>query len=97
MGRVKTSRTLSDSLREVSRAITFEALLGGEPLRHDRNAVRVAKRLVLAEARRLEAQAQHNPRRARSASCVGRVGQGLARGAGRCDRSYGVQGDGGAG
>lgn len=54
MYRVKTNRKLSDALREVAGSMNFEALLGGQPLRHDKNAVRVAKRLVLAEARRIE-------------------------------------------
>lgn len=54
MHKTKTGRTLSDALRELAHAMNFETLLGGEALRHDKNAVRIAKRLVLAEARRLE-------------------------------------------
>jgi hypothetical protein len=53
--KTKVGRTLADALREVAMMIFESAPLTGEALRHDKNAYRVARRLVLAEARRLEA------------------------------------------
>jgi hypothetical protein len=70
--KVRTGRTLSDALRELAASMNFETLLGGEPLRHGKNACRVAKRLVLAEARRLE----NESKRAMGSACL----EGLARG-----------------
>lgn len=82
MHKVKAGRTLSDSLREVARAMD-DKLLGGKPLRHDRNAIRILKRLAMAEARRLE-DARAAPKRCRHArlfdavACDGDTAERLA-------------------